>query len=99
LYEGYSYFANNNLNAWEIKYCLDNDTARFNWAGSENGKGVIYYMKDEHGNECPYDFKNILFNGYYTFSYTVNDVIYDGTIKYNSCYGNKILGTFNQDGT
>lgn len=23
--------------------------------------GVIYYMKDEHGNECPYDFKNIQF--------------------------------------
>ena len=25
------------------------------------GCGVIYYMKDEHGNECPYDFKNIQF--------------------------------------
>ena len=25
------------------------------------GKGVIYYMKDEHGNECAYDFKNIQF--------------------------------------
>lgn len=25
------------------------------------GKGVIYYMKDEHGNEAPYDFKNIQF--------------------------------------
>lgn len=25
------------------------------------GKGVIYYMKDEHGNECSYDFKNIQF--------------------------------------
>ena len=24
-----------------------------------SGKGVIYYMKDEWGNECPYDFKNI----------------------------------------
>jgi hypothetical protein len=23
------------------------------------GTGVIYYMKDEFGNECPYDFKNI----------------------------------------
>ena len=28
------------------------------------GKGVIYYMKDEHGNECPYDFKNIQFKRY-----------------------------------
>ena len=26
------------------------------------GKGVIYYMKDEWGNELPYDFKNIIFN-------------------------------------
>ena len=25
------------------------------------GKGVIYYMKDEFNNECPYDFKNIQF--------------------------------------
>ena len=26
-----------------------------------NYKGIIYYMKDEFGNECPYDFKNIMF--------------------------------------
>ena len=26
------YFANNNLGAWEIYYCLDNDTNRFGWA-------------------------------------------------------------------
>ena len=25
------------------------------------GKGVIYWMKDEYNNECPYDFKNIQF--------------------------------------
>lgn len=132
------YFKNANIPAWELKYCLDNDTTRFAWAmdgkaivnlesilsngqpltrqpefdgcsgndeyyyawgtqadvddadvnnfwysksdelltgdevmtieGSydivevaELGKGVIYYMKDEHGNECPYDFKNITF--------------------------------------
>lgn len=132
-----NYFANSNLAAWELKYCLDNDTDRFAWTlegqvitnvdsansygspllrqpdfdgkGSgpqtfyyawgvtadledgdstnfvyskteslsngdivffdgagfsvevSSGKGVIYYMKDEHGNECPYDFKNIQF--------------------------------------
>jgi hypothetical protein len=131
-----------NIPAWELKYCLDNDTTRFAWAcstdsisqtshysfdeplvrqpqydgqepdgseyqfawgnqamvndveltqapeklvyslteevkigdelyyGSElievlevtdSGKGVIYYMKDEWNNECPYDFKNIQF--------------------------------------
>ena len=56
-----SYFANAKVNAWKLKYCLDNDTTRFAWADETNGKGVIYYMQDEHGNECPYDFKNIQF--------------------------------------
>lgn len=50
-----------NLSAWELKYSLDNDETRFAWADIENGTGVIYYMKDEHNNECPYDFKNIKF--------------------------------------
>ena len=34
------YFANSKLEAWDIKYCLDNDTSRFGWASS-NGTGVI----------------------------------------------------------
>ena len=49
-----------NMNAWELKYCLDNDKELFDWAATD-GKGVIYYLKDEFGNEAPYDFKNILF--------------------------------------
>ena len=49
-----------NINAWELKCCLDNDKTLFNWADT-NGKGVIYYMKDEFGNEAPYDFKNAMF--------------------------------------
>ena len=49
-----------NMNAWELKYCLDNDKKLFNWAETD-GKGVIYYLKDEFGNEAPYDFKNVLF--------------------------------------
>lgn len=62
------YFKYSNLETWEIKYCIDNDSDRFEWADTTNGKGVIYYMKDEFGNECPYDFKNILFHkGVYTF--------------------------------
>lgn len=127
-----TYFANSNLDAWELKYSLDNNNDRFTWANNgvavrlilndvfydrypseddtsfvyglcwknenndklyssvENpelddmrvslnspsntfnkhitdtlttpvGKGVIYYMKDEFGNECSYDFKNIQF--------------------------------------
>lgn len=30
-------------------------------APQRGGTGVIYYMKDEWNNECPYDFKNIQF--------------------------------------
>ena len=49
-----------NFDAWEVWYCLDNDATRFGWASS-NGKGVIYRLIDEFGNDCPYDFKNIKF--------------------------------------
>ena len=55
------YFDNNKLESWEIKYCVTNDTSRFAWAGASDGKGVIYYMKDEFNNEAWYDFKNIQF--------------------------------------
>ena len=48
------------FDAWEVWYCLDNDTTRFGWA-SASGKGVIYRLIDEFGNDCPYDFKNIMF--------------------------------------
>ena len=66
VHEGDTYFANSKLSVWELKYSLDNDTARFAWADSSNGKGVIYYMKDEFNNECSYDFKNIQFKRYAT---------------------------------
>ena len=36
------------------------------------GKGVIYRMIDEFGNDCPYDFKNIVFKRY---SLNINDEI------------------------
>ena len=58
---GDTYFANSDLNAWKIWYCLDNDTNRFAWADATNGKGVIYRMIDEWSNDVPYDFKNIQF--------------------------------------
>ena len=58
---GNTSFGGANLEAWEIKYCIDNDENRFDWADIYNGKGVIYYMKDEWNNECGYDFKNIQF--------------------------------------
>ena len=133
LHDEDTYFADSDLNAWQIWYCLDNDTERFAWADdkilayvyyygdgsseelivkanhddsamildrkvayihdkedgtqlyitdegfvydesertvgrcrsiSYSGKGVIYRMIDEFGNDCPYDFKNIQFIRY-----------------------------------
>lgn len=64
-----------NMNAWELKYCLDNDKDLFDWAETE-GKGVIYYLKDEFGNEAPYDFKNAMFRRYQVS--TVSDTILNG---------------------
>ena len=58
------YFIDANLNAWKVWYCLDNDTTRFQWADTENGKGVIWRMIDEWQNDCPYDFKNVQFKRY-----------------------------------
>ena len=81
-HSGDTYFSGCTLEAWEIKYCLSNDSSRFAWADTTNGKGVIYYMKDEYNNECPYDFKNILFTRQdansnniwcYTFSFYYDD--------------------------
>ena len=80
-HEGDTYFANCNLAGWKIWYCLDNDNTKYTWADTANGKGVIYHMIDEWQNDCPYDFKNIMFNrtvtagtlningAYYTFSW------------------------------
>lgn len=58
------YFKNCDLLKWQIWYDIENNTNRYGWAWNDDtgaGKGVIYRMIDEHGNDCPYDFKNILF--------------------------------------
>ena len=83
-YEG----LNHNSEAMDEYVCLceygevsGEDSVVFEVGG---GNGVIYYMKDEWNNECPYDFKNIQFkrklsngaldttNGDDTFVYTFN---------------------------
>jgi len=58
--------------------------------GGYSNRGIIYYMKDEWGNECGYDFKNIQFkrkiksdgqldleSGIDTWVYTFNAYDYD----------------------
>lgn len=89
------YFNGHNLAAWQIRYAIENNKQRFNWADSVNGKGVIYYMKDEFGNSASYDFKNCLFIDktilYYTFSYDNNGTIEDCSMLPN-CVNNVIEG-------
>ena len=103
LHSGDTYFANNNLSAWKLWYCLDNDTDRFAWADSTNGKGVIYRMIDEFNNDIPYDFKNIQFkhpndttNSYPYYYYTFASNNAENNTDYSlsatlDIYSNKIL--------
>lgn len=54
-----NYFANSSIDKWEVKYDFENN--------------VITYMKDEYGNEAPYDFKNIISpRTSYLFTYSIN---------------------------
>ena len=104
LHSGDTYFANNKLSAWKLWYCLDNDTDRFAWADSTNGKGVIYRMIDEFNNDVPYDFKNIQFKHplysypyyYYTFaSANTEDNIDYSLSAIQRIHSNKILPYIN----
>lgn len=74
--DDYSYYGNG-IHSWILKYCLYNDNTRFGWADTVNGKGVIYRMIDEYGNDCGYDFKTLVFikgdKRHYTFSYISNN--------------------------
>jgi hypothetical protein len=73
------------------------------------GKGVIYYMKDEYNNECPYDFKNIQFmrcldeegnldteNGEDTWCYTFGGSQCDRSIRQEDLhtFNNNRIGTY-----
>ena len=99
--ENDEYFINNNLSGWQVWYTLDNDTSRFAWV-DENGKGVIYRLIDEFGNDIPYDFKNIQMldannsedtTYYYTFDNNGLDHSLDGSLCYNNVFNKYIDGT------
>lgn len=59
------------LESWDVWYCIDNDNARFDWADTyiadmvPRGRGVVYRLIDDRGNDCPYDFKGIKFSSPY----------------------------------
>lgn len=73
--DDYTYYGDG-IHSWILKYCLYNDKTRFGWAATD-GKGVIYRMIDEYGNDCGYDFKTLVFikgdKRHYTFSYISED--------------------------
>ena len=58
-HSGDTYFQNCNLEAWELKYSLDNDTSRFAWASDED-KEIITPTPDSYieiqDTETTYDF-------------------------------------------
>lgn len=99
-----NYFQFNKLNSWKIWYCLDNNTSRFKWADTTEGKGVIYRMIDEFNNDLPYDFKNIQFKSpkdtesniyYYTFS---NGNTIDNSLTSNGNIYNNTIGAYIENG-
>ena len=101
-HDGDTYFANSKLEAWQVWYSLNNDTNRFAWADTVNGKGVIYRLIDEWNNDCPYDFKNIQFirkitdgeydpDGVDTWVYMFTWVNEDDEIEDLSLIGNSLL--------
>lgn len=92
LHTGDTYFAECKLDVWELKYCLDNDTNRFAWADATNGKGVVWWMKDEWDNECFYDFKNIQYKRYKVTSTQSNTVALVNSCPYlgNIAIGNSV---------
>lgn len=100
LHSGDTYFSTTgaDLGKWQIWYDVVNDANKYEWADSTNGKGVIYRMIDEWGNECPYDFKNMLFTkvNVYSAAYTFNKFAsgdasnMDHSLNGTYCHGNKI---------
>lgn len=89
LHSGDEYFLNSKLRAWKIWYSLDNETGRFNWADGENGKGVIYRMIDEFGNDLPFDFKNVQFEMYHVDEVLSKDAYMSSTMNSSSLYSSK----------
>jgi hypothetical protein len=59
-------------------------------------KGKIIRMIDEYENDCPYDFKNIKFDDYFTFSHPDNmdiDLSLDGLAHHNTIMSSENIYT------
>lgn len=86
-HEGDVYFLNEgveDITQWQLWYDIqDNEGEK---------KGSITRMIDTNGNEAPYDFKNILINGKYTFHSLATDSDLSLIHKSNICKYNVIKG-------
>lgn len=90
---GDTYFPNaTKFEAWQVWYSIDNNTSRFAWAVADNatdsvtgtsGRGVVYRLVDEFGNDVPYDFKGIQF-----LAYGDNGSVYRYTFDSGDASGN-----------
>lgn len=107
LHSGDTYFSNAkcDLSKWKLKYALTDpyedeglSIRKYSWCVANRDGGIIYEMIDECGNECPYDFKNLMFRfgfqysaGYHSSSIpdtsthpTINNQRYFYTFSYSN---------------
>ena len=63
-HEGDAYFADSNLAAWKLKYCIDNDVTRFKWA---DNYGIVIsdviYKRDSRYDDLSATYKYAWVNG------------------------------------
>ena len=78
IHEGDTYFAQNDLTKWELK--VDSNLK-------------VVWLKDEYENEAPFDFKNVLWEGFfYTFSLVSTEgTIADCSLVQYKCYRNRLM--------
>lgn len=100
LHDDDTYFDAEKLSKLKIWYSVIGTDVEY--AHPYNGKGCIYRMVDEFGNDCPYDFHNVMFkrkvnNGVYdeqsgtlTWLYTF-DSGFGADVSFNAQFGNNVI--------
>lgn len=72
LHYGDDYFIKSNLSAWKLKYCLDNDSARFSWAYPDEPTGIQIngeiFQRDESSD--------VYYQDEYYVAYTNGDTVF-----------------------
>ena len=88
-----TYFANCDIEKWRLKYALTDPYEdlgfgfkKYDWCNATTDGGIIYEMIDENGNECPYDFKNVMIKVISSFRAGYNNDIYNVN-SFGSRYG------------